>query len=73
MTQRAVRRMVTGAPQGMRYLVYRQYDLVPSPTADLLPSPDGILLEEHLRQHPQGAGRCVVEDDDGNVIDEFRG
>ena len=54
-----------------RYLVYGQYELVPSATADLPVDPQEARLSELARQHPEGIGRWVVLDRDGNVIDEL--
>jgi len=54
-----------------RLLVYDQYPLVPSTTADPPVDPGITRLDELARQHPAGIGRWVVRDRDGNVVDEF--
>lgn len=55
-----------------RFLVYRQYELVPSSTPHLPVDPEDIRLDELARQHPEGFGHWVVLDRDSNVLDEFR-
>jgi hypothetical protein len=67
-----VRKTVLGLGSRERFLVYRDYDLHPSATPDLPADPEIEHLDELARQHPEGFGRWVVRDRDGNVLDEFR-
>lgn len=67
-----VRKAVLDLRHHERYLVYGDYELVPSATADLPVDPEETRLDELARQHPEGFGRWVVMDRDGNVLDEFR-
>ena len=69
---REVRKAVLGVRHHERFLVYAQYELVPSATADLPVDPELARLDELARQHPEGLGRWVVTDRAGNVQDEFR-
>jgi len=69
---REVRKMVLGLQDHERFLVYGQYEMVPSTTPDLPVDPEHIGLDELARQHPQGFGRWVAMNRDGNVLDEFR-
>jgi hypothetical protein len=55
-----------------RFLVYEDYDLVPSATPDLPPDPEEERMAQLLREHPEGFGRWVALDRDGNVVDELR-
>lgn len=68
----AVRSTLLGLRDDERFLIFGDYELVPS-TAPTLPiDPEDALMEELARQHPEGFGRWVVEDSEGNVVDEFR-
>jgi hypothetical protein len=55
-----------------RFLVYEQYDLIPSATPNLPVDAETARLNELARQHPEGIGRWVAMDRDGNVVDELR-
>jgi hypothetical protein len=66
-----VRATVLGMEEHERYLVYGQYELVPSATPDLPVDPGAARLSELARQHPEGIGRWVAMDRDGNIIDEL--
>jgi hypothetical protein len=55
-----VKAAILGLRDGERFLVYENYDLVPSTTPDLPLDPD------------PGPGRWVALDQDGQVVDEFR-
>jgi hypothetical protein len=63
---------VLGVSDHERFLVYDDYELVPSATPTLPVDPDEIRLAELARQHPERC-RWVAEDPDGTVQDEFRG
>lgn len=67
-----VKRSVLGVGADQRFLVYRTYELVPSLTPDLPEDPEDRQLQELARQHPEGFGRWVVLDKQGNVLDELR-
>ncbi len=69
---RAVRATALSMEEDEHFLVYEQYALVASSTPDLPVDPEEAHLAELARQHPEGFGRWVVLDDEGNVIDEFR-
>ncbi|WP_185996081.1 hypothetical protein [Nocardioides campestrisoli] len=69
---RAVREAALSMEEDEHFLVYEQYALVASSTPDLPVDPEEAHLAELTRQHPEGFGRWVVLDDEGNVIDEFR-
>ena len=49
-----VRELVLGRPRGRRYLVYSQYNLMPSDSPALPVSPTFARLEELAAQHPDG-------------------
>lgn len=66
-----VRKAVLGLRDHERFLVYGQYELVPSATPRLPADPEATRLNELARQHPEGIGRWVVTDRQGNVLDEF--
>ena len=66
-----MRRSVLKLPADQQYLVYRSYQLVPSDSPVLPPDPEEIRLQELARRHPEGVGRWVVLDGDGNVVDEL--
>lgn len=53
------------------FLVYESYELVPSDSAALPVDPEEVRLDELARLHPEGFGRWVALDGDGNVEDEF--
>jgi len=48
-----------------RFLVYGQYELVPSVTPDLPVDPELTRLAEAARQHTKGIGHWVVTDQSG--------
>ncbi len=56
-----VRAAIRGLRDDERFLVYENYDLVPSATPDLL-----------VADPEPGPGHWVTLDRDGNVVDEFR-
>lgn len=64
-------KIVRGLEQRHRFLVYDCYTLVPSESEDLPVDEDLVRLQAQAREHPEGIGRWVVEDRDGNVVDEF--
>ncbi len=66
-----VRRSVLALEADQPYLVYGTYELVPSQTPALPPDPEELRLEERLREHPEGFGRWVALDADGNAVDEL--
>jgi hypothetical protein len=66
-----VRRSVLMVKHHERFLVYAQYELVPSATPDLPVDTDQARLLELARQRPEGLGRWVVTDRTGKVLDEF--
>jgi len=66
-----VRKAVIGLPRHQRFLIYGDYELVPSATPNLPADPEGARLDERAREHPEGVGRWVVTDRDGHVRDEF--
>lgn len=66
-----VKDTVLGLQPDERFLVYAQYSLVPSATAELPADEEFTRLRELAREHPEGIGRWVVEDSDGTVIDEL--
>jgi hypothetical protein len=67
-----VRKSVLGVPDHERFLVYADYELVPSLTPTLPVDPDEIRLGELARQNPERF-RWVAENSDGTVQDEFGG
>lgn len=69
---REVRERILGLQPDERFLLYGQYELVPSATEHLPVDPEPRRLQELARQHPEGFGTWVVLDKDGNVLDEFR-
>jgi hypothetical protein len=69
---RQVRSDVLGLRHHERFLVYHQYELVASATAELPVDPDDARMAELARQHPEGFGRWAALDREGNVVDEFR-
>lgn len=69
---RGVKRSVLALGTDQRFLVYRTYELVPSLTPDLPEDSKDRQLEELARRHPEGFGRWVVLDEEGNVLDELR-
>ncbi|UMG91484.1 hypothetical protein [Nocardioides sp. TF02-7] len=66
-----VRRAVLALTDDQRYLVYENYELVPSTTPVLPVDPEEERLAELARRHPEGFGRWVAIDWDGNVVDEL--
>ncbi len=66
-----VRRSVMALPAARRYLVYGTYELVPSDSPVLPPDPEVLRMRELARRHPEGLGRWVALDDEGNVVDEL--
>jgi len=66
-----VRKALVGMEHHERFLVYADYKLVASATEVLPVHPEVARLKELTRQHPEGFGRWVVMDRDGNVLDEF--
>lgn len=70
-----LREHVTGIVRGLapheRFLVYADYTLVPSATEKLPVDEEFARLQALAREHPEGIGRWVVEDPDGNVVDEL--
>jgi hypothetical protein len=67
-----VKTTVLGLRSHERFLVYEDYDLHVSAGPDLPVDPEIERLDElAARQHPEGVGRWVVTDRDGNVLDEF--
>jgi hypothetical protein len=69
---REVRERILGLQPDERFLLYGQYELVPSATERLPVDPDVERLQQLARQHPEGFGTWVVLDKDGDVLDEFR-
>lgn len=68
-----LRARVTSQPDDLRFLVYDgSYDWKPSSKPTLPEDPEIAVLDELARQRPEGIGRWIVTDRDGNVIDEFR-
>ncbi|QWZ08644.1 hypothetical protein KRR39_01915 [Nocardioides panacis] len=67
---REVRKAVLGVSHHERFLVYAQYELVPSATPTLTGDPALARLRELARQHPEGFGHWVVTDRTGKVLDE---
>jgi hypothetical protein len=68
---REVRATIMRMEEHERFLVYGQYELVPSTTPQLPVDPRTARLNELARQHPEGIGRWVVMDRDGNEVDEL--
>ena len=66
-----VRETVLRMAEHERFLVYHQYGLVPSAMPYLPVDPQTARLNERARQHPEGLGRWVVTDRDGNFVDEL--
>ena len=66
-----VRRSVLDLAGDEGYLVYRTYELVPSDGPVLPPDPEVLRMQELARRHPEGVGRWVVLDEEGNVVDEL--
>lgn len=66
-----VREALVGLQPDERFLVYCQYELVRSVTEDLPVDPDFEPLQQLARQHPDGFGKWVARDRDGNVRDQF--
>lgn len=56
-----IKKGILDADPPRRFMVYQDYDLVPSDAEDL-----------PVRELPKLHGRWVVLDDDGNVVDELR-
>jgi hypothetical protein len=69
---REVRERILGLQPDERFLLYGQYELVPSATERLPVDPDVERLQQLARQHPEGFGTWVVLDKDVDVLDEFR-
>lgn len=67
-----VRKSLLGLRNDQRFLIFGDYELVPSETRTLPVDPDEARLHELARQHPAGFGRWVAFDDSGNVGDEFQ-
>jgi hypothetical protein len=68
---RSVQGSVLALDADQRFLVFRAYELVPSLTADLPEGPEDLHLQELARQHPDGFGRWVVLDEEGNILEEL--
>ena len=68
---RELRQAVLSASDNDRFLVFDTYELRPSPTETLPVDPDQERLDQLAREHPEGFGRWVVLDREGNVVDEF--
>jgi hypothetical protein len=67
-----VQRAVLDVGHHDRFLVYGQFELVPSATPELPVGPELARLRALARQHPEGFGRWIVTDRAGKVHDEFR-
>lgn len=68
---REVREAVLGLRGNERFLIFGDYELVPSATRTLPIDPEEARLQELARQNP-GGFRWVAEDEDGNALDELR-
>ena len=67
-----LRRQLLGLDGNEPYLVYRTYELVPSATPVLREDPEELRLQELARRHPEGFGRWIALDENGDVVDELR-
>jgi hypothetical protein len=65
-----VRKAVFGLRYHERFLVYGQYELVPSATPSLPFDLKEARLNELARQHPEACGRRAVTNRDGNGLDQ---
>ena len=65
-----VQKAVLRLPSQERFLIYRDYELVPSATPSLPPAPEEARLDQLAGEHPETLGRWVVTDRDGNERDE---
>jgi hypothetical protein len=66
----AVRTAILALRHHERFLVYGQYELVPSASPDLPVDREGLRLAE-LAKHPEGFGRWVVTDPTGKQQNMF--
>jgi len=68
-----VRRSLLGLRNDERFLIFGDYELVPSEIETLPVDPDEARLQELARQHPEPFGRWVAfNDDSGSVVDEMK-
>ena len=67
-----LKRSVLRFDRQLPYLVYENYELVPSPEPTIPEDPATARLSERARQHPEGIGRWYALDRDGNVVDDYR-
>src|SRR4051812_41574920 len=67
-----VRKSVLAVGAHERFLIYENYELVPSESSALPVDPDEERMAELARLHPEGFGHWVALDPDGNVVDELR-
>ena len=67
----AVRNVLLRLRPDEGFLIFGDYELIPSTASTLPIDPEDAVMEELARQHPEGFGRWVVLDRDGRVVDEF--